>query len=428
MLLRFSVSNFTSIRDFQELSLVASSLSDKDGALIISEGLAHKLLRVAAIYGPNASGKTNILSGLRFMRNAVKNSQSKWEPGAAIDRNPFALDESAERPSEFAVDFLLDGVRYEYGFAIDNTRVLHEYLFAYPENRRQRWFERSSGHDQITFGKYLTGENRAIENLTRPESLFLSAAAQNNHEKLLPIYNWFTNQLVFISGLNTHASQKSTIDLCMKNEEAKRTVLRLLAGADLGIVDMDIKDEEPDPKTNAFVEKFQALLTEFATDPNRTPPKFGGHYQTVFFQHKSRGNKSVPISMSDESAGTLTYLAMLGPAIEVLASGGILCVDELDASLHPLLVADIVKIFNRAENNPHGAQLIFTTHNTELLSSDLLRRDEIWFTEKDEEGATRLYPLSDFKPRREENLQRGYLQGRYGATPFIRASALLGKL
>lgn len=426
MLLRFSLSNFTSIRDRQELSMIAGPLSDESGGLIEAQGIPYKLLRVAAIYGPNASGKTNLLFGLRFMRNAVKNSQTKWEPRAEIDRHQFALDDSGENPTEFTVDLLLQGVRYEYGFSVNNTRVLNEYLFAYPDNRRQRWFERNAEDDRINFGKNLTGENRTIENLTRPDSLFLSAAAQNNHEKLLPIYNWFANELTFRSGLGNRTSPDRTLELCMESEKTRSTVLRLLAAADLGIVDMEVEEEEPDAKMNAFAEKLQALFREYAPDTSNVPQKAESlARKTVALRHKTTRDAAIAIPMKYESAGTLTYLAMLGPAIEVLESGGVLCLDELDASLHPLLVAEIVKIFNRAEYNPRGAQLVFTTHNTELLGADILRRDEIWFTEKDDAGATRLYPLSDFKPRKEENLQRGYLQGRYGATPFIKASALL---
>jgi AAA15 family ATPase/GTPase len=401
-------------------------LSDEPGALIEVEGLPHKLLRVAAIYGPNASGKTNVIFGLKFMRSAVKYSHNKWEPGAEIDRHAFALDDSEEKPSEFAVDILLQGVRYEYGFSMNSTRVLSEYLFAYPDNRRQRWFERSADNERIIFGKNFSGENRAIENLTRPNSLFLSSAAQNNHEKLLPIYNWFAKELSFRSGLGARSSPTRTIELCLKSETNKKTVLRLLGAADLGIVDMDIEVEAPDPKLKEFAEKFQALMREFATEPSTPPPTFEElARKAVAFRHKSRGESAIAIPLEYESAGTLTYLAILGPAIEALGSGGVLIIDELDASLHPLLVTEIVKIFNRADYNPQGAQLIFTTHNTELLGADVLRRDEIWFTEKDDTGATKLYPLSDFKPRKEENLQRGYLQGRYGATPFIKASALL---
>lgn len=426
MLLRYSLSNFMSIRDFQELSMVASSLSDDQKGLIEAPGLPHKLLRIAAIYGPNASGKSNVLYGLRFMRNAVKYSQNRWEPSAKINRRPFVFDGYRERPSELAVDILLNNVRYEYGFAFNDSRITQEYLYAYPGNRRQRWFERNTDKGPIVFGKQLTGENRAIENLTRPNSLFLSAAAQNNHEKLRPIYDWFNNHLVFRSGLDVGSSTRQTIEMCARDEEVKQTVLKLLSAADLGIVGMDIEEEEKDPKMEAFTEKLESLLKEFIPDVSSSSEEEAKAH-TVSFRHRGQGDHTATIPLSDQSEGTRSFLAMLGPAIQVLAFGGVLCVDELDASLHPLLVREIVKIFNRPESNPKGAQLIFTTHNTDLLGDDVLRRDQIWFTEKENTGATRLYPLSDFKPRKDENLQRGYLQGRYGATPFIRAIEALEK-
>jgi uncharacterized protein len=418
MLLRYSVSNFTSVLNSQELSLVASSLTDEAGSLIQPEGVPFQLLRVAAIFGPNASGKSNMLFGLRFMRDAVKYSQTKWEPESKIQRRAFALADSNEKPSEFSVDFLLEGIRYEYGFSVNDTRVLHEYLFAYPGNRRQRWFERKLGAEQISFGKHLPGENRAIANLTRPNSLFLSAAAQNNHERLLPIYNWFSNQLVFRTGVGNGSFQE-TISRCLKDVELRNSVLRFLAAADLGIVDMEVKEEKPDPKSMVFGEKLKNLLKEMV--PDITLDSLDDT-QTISFKHRGHEGQAVSLPLGSESDGTLAYLGMLGPVVEILATGGVLCVDELDASLHPLLVGEIVRLFNRIETNPRGAQLIFNAHDTELLNGPLLRRDEIWFTEKDRAGATRLYPLSDFKPRKAENLQRGYLQGRYGATPIIQAT------
>ncbi len=425
MLLRFSTSNFTSVRDLQEISLIASSLSDDQSGVIQTPNQSENLLRVAAIYGPNASGKTNFLSALRFMRNAVCNSHTRWQPTKGISIQQFVLDDSHERPSEFAIDFLVDSIRYEYGFSLDSSQILSEYLYAYPEKRRQLWFERNAGDSRINFGKNLTGENRTIESLIRPNSLFLSAAAQNNHEKLLPIFKWFTNSLEFRMGMLGPGGYDQTIELCKKSEETKRTVERLLAGADLGIVSIDITDEPQNDKMNKFVEKFHKLLSEVVDNQNDIPAFSTPVIRKVALKHKAGNDGTVPISIDNESAGTLAYLGLIGPALETLSNGGVLCIDEIDASLHPLLVEEVVKIFNQNETNPTGAQLIFTTHSTELLGTGILRRDQIWFTEKDENGATKLYPMSDFKPRKNENLQRGYLQGRYGATPFIRASDLM---
>ncbi len=415
MLLRFSLSNFRSVRASQELSLVASGLSDEAGDLIHIEGLPVQLLRVVAIYGPNASGKSTVIDGLRFIKSAVRNSHSRWEPNEKINRHAFAFDDSVEKPSEFSVDFVVQGVRYEYGFSVDDFHVLHEYLYSYPANRAQRWFERNWDWPQMYFGKNMPGENRAIEGLMRPNSLFLSTAAQNNHEKLRPIFNWFANNIEFRSGLSTRSHEK-TIDLCLAKEETKKRVLRLLEAADLGIVGMEVKEEELAPEENAFSQKFEALLKEFTASGFSMGKN---KRRTISLYHSAAEGRAIPIPVHDESAGTLTFLAALGPIVEVLETGGVLCVDELDASLHPLLLEEIVRLFNRAEFNPMGAQLIFNTHTTDLLNKPVLRRDQIWFTEKDRGGVTRLYSLGDFKPRRDENLQRGYTQGRYGATPAI---------
>jgi len=300
---------------------------------------------------------------------------------------------------------------------------LNEYLYAYPEGRRQLWFERSLESKRINFGKNLTGENRAIENLTRPNSLFLSAAAQNNHEKLLPIFKWFSNELNFRGNASGQRFNQQFFELCANNEEAQRTVVKFLAEADLGIVGIKITEEQLNDEMQAFREKFRKLLSEFSNAPAE-PPAFGKPMRKITLQHRGANSSAVGIPMEHESAGTLEYIGVIGLAIEAISSGGVLCVDELDASLHPLLVEEIVRLFNQNETNPRGAQLVFTTHTTELLGTGILRRDQIWFTEKDDSGATRIYPMSDFKPRKNENIQRGYLQGRYGATPFIRASAL----
>lgn len=417
MLLRFTISNFLSIREPQELSLIAGPLSDEAGDVIRDPEIPHEVLRLASIFGPNASGKSNMILGLRYIRSAVKNSQTKWEPGEGTNRRPFLLDDSKESPSQFSVDFLLKGVRYEYGFSVNDRIVLHEYLFAYPAGRRQRWFERNSQSEQIYFGKNLTGENRSIESLTRPDSLFLSAAAQNNHEKLRPVYDWFSTQLVFHSGVQDRAHYQ-VMEMCSRSAETREKVLRYLRAADLGIVDIEVREEEVPAEQSVFSKKLAALIKE--VDPTASLD-LSDTRKRLSLLHHAGSHRSARIDLGDESAGTLAYLAILGPIIEVLSNGGVLLVDELDASLHPLLVAEIVKLFNSALRNPLGAQLIFNAHSTELLSRQL-RRDQIWLTEKDKTGATKLYPLTHYQPRKGENIQKSYLHGRYGATPYVHLS------
>ena len=197
MLIRFSVENFRSFKERQELSLVASSLEDLPEATIDTKELNHKLLRVAAIYGANASGKTNILKALGFVSHAVGHSQRSWAPDDPIDRSAFRLNDSESRPSSFEVEFLLGGVRYRYEFSLDSRRIIAESLSAYPQRKEQVWFKRSDegGETKFRFGRNLSGENQSIKSLTRPNSLFLSAAAQSNHAMLLPIYKWLVDGL-----------------------------------------------------------------------------------------------------------------------------------------------------------------------------------------------------------------------------------------
>lgn len=334
---------------------------------------------------------------------AIARSHRSWEPDSRIPTEPFSLDPLwIERPSKFEVDFLVDSTRYQYGIELSGKRVLKEWLIAYPSGRKQLWFHRNG--DEFNFGKRLTGENKSIQNLTRPNSLFLSAAAQNNHQQLLPIYKWFAERIDFSRGdrrnMSTIAAKYCQI------EDHKRMVQELFKAADLGIVGFEVREEDwPEEVKSVF---------KVLDSPQKIPEK----WTRVFFEHHGKAG-GVFLQSDEESDGTLAYFSLLKPVVEVLKNGGVLCVDELDTSLHPNLVTEIVRCFNSSSRNPHKAQLLFNTHDTNLLNDKVLRRDQIWFTEKDSEGATHLYPLTDFKPRKLENLEHGYLQGRYGAVPFL---------
>jgi hypothetical protein len=425
MLIRFRVQNHRSIRDQQELSLVASSLKDMPEGLIETPGFDHGLLRVAALYGANASGKTNVLKAIAYMSRAVNSSQRNWKPGGPIPRDPFLLDEESRTgPSTFEVDVLVEGVRYEYGFSLNSERILEEWLYAYPSGKRQTWFTRVGAPERnFKFGKNLPGDNRAIEALTRDNSLFLSAAAQNNHAALLPIYNWFSTSFSFVTG-DRGPLQFDTAAMCV-DEGHRRAVMQLLTAADLGVVGLDVREVDVFDTTEVpeGAKKFmEAVKAAFATLPDM---HFTGKTHKICLRHKSQIEEGVQFSTENESDGTVAFFGLLGPVVRALEAGGTVCIDELDASLHPLLAIEVVRLFNNPKRNPRGAQLIFTTHDTNLLDSSLLRRDQIWFTEKDSAGSTHLYPLSDFKPRKNENLGRGYLQGRYGAVPFVGSTDIL---
>lgn len=433
MLLSFRFKNFRSFRDEQEFSMVASNLRGPTEPLIETSRKDLKVLPVAAVYGANASGKTNLLAALHFMAKTVRASFRNWTPGSEIPVELFGLDpETAFQPARFEVNLLLDGVRFQYGFVLDPSRVLEEWLYAFPEGRRQLWFSREHRDktEHFKFGKNLAGPNQTVRDVTRENSLFLSAAAQNNHAQVSPIYRWFQEDLDLVWG-----DRSALVSLSAKYLSApglRQSLLELLTAADLGITNIAF-EEVPDRGLQQLFRseinyQWGALEEALAAFPKSLKPlpgrpranrSYAGGY-TVAISHCAGADKPpVVFGMEEESEGTRTLLGLAWPIFRCLERGGVLLIDELEASLHPLLARELIRLFSRPESNPRGAQLIFNTHDTNLLDPELLRRDQIWFCEKDREGASRLYPLSDFRPRRMENVERGYLQGRYGAIPFL---------
>lgn len=431
VLIRFRARNFRSLKEEQELSLVASSLKDSPEAVTPVVGLDIGLLRAAAIYGANASGKSNVIKSLAYMSSAVQNSQRQWAPEGPIPREPFLLDpQSKLDSSSFEVDLLLDGARYHYGFTLKDREILEEWLDAYPTGskpiRRQMWFSRNG--KKFTFGNKMAGDNAVIERLTRPNSLFLSAAAQNNHAALLPVYKWFAEHFSFVPK-DREPLWNETAELC-QDDSVKSSLLNILRVADLGVIGMVVREldfsERMDKQGRPL--DTEVLVKNLFARVRKKAGTFTGKTHAVALIHKGPAQEGVTIHEDDESEGTLALLGLLGPALRATKMGGTIVVDELDASLHPLLALEMIRLFNDPKLNPRGAQIIFTTHDTNILDRASLRRDQIWFTEKDAEGGTHLYPLTDFKPRKNENLERGYLQGRYGAVPFIGSPEFLANL
>jgi hypothetical protein len=422
VLLRFRFSNFRSFRDEQELSLMAAtSLRRAEGYSVYVPKLKKSVLTAAAIYGANASGKTSVFRALLFFTRAVVGSHREWKPDQLIDYEPFAGQRGGRlSPALYEIDFLIDGVRYCYGFRISATAVEEEWLLAYPRGKKQTWFARRQGQP-MSFSNKLSGPNRVIEGLTRKDSLFLSAAAQNNHEALMPIYRWVVD-LRFVTDAMAGPSMYSafTASLCV-DQRFGNVVADLVRAADLGIESMKVEPVK-------FSDDDQKTLTAIAAALNlKNAPFDPPTSHRIRLVHRI-GKQSIMFDADSESKGTLAYLRVLGPVVKALALGVPLLIDELEASLHPLLASELVRMFNDKSTNPKGAQLIFNTHDVTLLDSARLRRDQIWFTEKREDGSSQLYPLTDFKPRPTENLHSGYLQGRYGAIPFVSSKNLLAKL
>jgi hypothetical protein len=419
MLLRFRVSNYASIRDEAELSLVATTHHD-DIAVRPVRGTSAQGLPAAAIYGANASGKSNLVNAFLFMREAILESHQAWLPGTPIKRRAFKLDtDSRQDQTMFGIDFVLEGVRYEYGFSVLDHRVMTEWLHSFPNKRERVLFDRHAGED-IEFGPSLTGLRRNIEKLMRPNSLYLSTAAANNHPQLSKIYDWFSSE-IFPVRAGAELGNSVTLREWQNNE---RSPLRdLLHYADTGVIDLEVTEHEvPEQMAEKWSEFLQSV-----SDPGAYSSGALTVAPTIEFIH--RGTSDVArLSMNEESSGTLAWLLLVGPVVAALQCGGLLVVDELDARLHPLLAAHLVNLFQNPETNANGAQLLFNTHNVSLLGPSApgrLRRDQVWFTEKDDSGATTLTALAEYRVRDGlENVEKRYLSGRYGAIPFLEEIAL----
>ncbi|WP_051468556.1 AAA family ATPase [Actinomadura oligospora] len=407
-LLRFRVANHKSIRDEQALSFVAVP---KRGEPKPRATEIPPTTRVTGVYGANASGKSNVLDALIFMIGCVDRSQTDWSPTGGVPRRPFKPVQG--EPSLFELDFILDGIRYTYGFEVDDKAVCSEWLFSFPHGKARRLFERTSPED-YEFGRALTGPTSQIARLTRSNALYLSSAASNSHPLLGRLYEALTKNIQVARQSDRDTRLRLTKRI-LKHEHTPQLLARLLKVADLGIESVHVEETE----LPANVQRAMARFGEELDGLELTPPPT--HIDEVFLSHSSA--PTVRFSLSEESDGTVEWLTLIGYLIVSMSTSNVLMVDEVDASLHPHLTSTVIRMFKDPEINRHGSQLLFASHDTTLLGTllddKILDRDEVWFTEKGEDGATTLYALAEFKPRKDENVERGYLQGRYGAVPYL---------
>lgn len=417
MLIELSVANFRSLNGVQTFSLVKGKGDELSvsNSFKVSSVNELELLRSAAIYGPNASGKSNFLRALQTMKRVVLESAARQQRGDRLPITPFRLSpEARHAPSEFEVTFLVDGVRYQYGFSATTEQIHEEWLLAYPKGRAQRWFTRVWVAEQNRFewelGNNLTGEKQLWQKSTRDNALFLSTAVQLNSEQLQPVFDWFKSKLRLanVAGWGPAFSA----ELCEGEEKSK--VMDFLNAADINIDDIvietrpfdlsELPDEMPEPLRNMIAGEMK-----------------GEKIREIKTIHKDSEGHSVIFDFDDESDGTQKLFSFAGPWIDSLENGHVLFIDELHDNLHPRLVRFLVELFHSPKTNSRNAQLVFTTHETSILNQEVFRRDQVWFCEKDKEQATKLYPLTDFSPRKgRENLELAYLSGRYGALPFVK--------
>ncbi|MGD0240119.1 MAG: AAA family ATPase [Streptosporangiaceae bacterium] len=409
MLLRFQVSNHRSISKPVELSMIAVD-EDRPAARRF-DLLPEPVLTTAGIYGPNASGKSNVLEALAWLSIAVGRSLRAWEE--FIPREPFKFGDWPEKSSTYEVDMIVDGVRYSYQVELDEFEVRSESLYSYPKRQPRQLFEREG--QQISFRRGL-GSLAGTRELLTPTTLALSAAMRFDE----PEVRTFGRHLRDIPGLGFafRRSWQGPAGISMtsvstptrkifegrpapatppdesgsRSPDYHASALALLRFADLGIDDVQVvEDEEGEP----------------------------GPRRRLRLVHRIAG-QDVSFDLAEESAGTQTWFRLIGPALDALRSGRVMLFDEIDASLHPKLSARLLELFHDPETNPLGAQLIFTTHDTSLLN--YLNRDEVWLTEKGDDGATILTALAEYggeRVRRSLNLEKAYLQGRFGAVPEL---------
>jgi hypothetical protein len=417
MLIEFSVGNYRSFKEQVTFSMVAANLVAKDKKLdennVFEVDDDLKLLKSAAIYGANASGKSNLAKALGFMRWFMINSSKETQSTEKIDVERFKLSTETEaKPSFFEIVFLMNGKRYRYGFEATRDKVVSEWLFYVPKSRETKLFERKL--DNISVSK--TYKADGIQQKTRHNALFLSVSAQFNVKLAEKILDWLTNRVKLVSGLDDRGYRGYTVN-CLMNNKNKNEIIQLLKKLDLGFA--DVKVEESEVTVDSLPNELPDEIKNFILKNGGTKAT---SIQTMHQKFDEKGNSaSIALFNLDEqeSEGTQKVFALAGPLVNTLKDGKVLIIDEFDARIHPLISRAIVELFNSNETNPSNAQLIFMTHDTNLLSNKLFRRDQIWFVEKNRYGATDLYSLAEYKVRNDASFESDYIKGRYGAIPYI---------
>ncbi|SCL38635.1 hypothetical protein GA0074692_5080 [Micromonospora pallida] len=425
MLIRFEAANFRSILAPVELSMVAID-KDRTEARPVPN-INESLLPVAAVFGPNASGKSNVIAAMTWLRNAVWESLRFWDD--AIPVEPFAFSEGRGHAAEFTLEAVIGGVRFEYVVEVDRDAVRYEALFHYPEKKRRRVFEREATNLTLQRG---LGSLSGTRELLTDRSLVLSIARRFGEPLVSDFARYVLSIQTFGQRVNHRFLGAAAAGASTRRwfEEPKRMEQPVLPGFS-------------DPHDEFVADRAQALallrMADLGIDDvviDEPETAFSGVEETGRSRRQRRirlvhstTTEKIPFDFSAESEGTRTWFHLIGPILSALKSGSLLLFDELDASLHPTLSAQVISLFGDPVTNPSGAQLVFTSHDTSLLNH--LNRDEVWLTEKGADGSTRLGALAEFageRVRRSQNLEKAYLHGRFGALPDVDRTEVLRAL
>jgi uncharacterized protein len=440
MLVEFCVGNYRSFNETVTFSMEAANIKSQDKALdannVFDAGRKLRLLTSAAIYGANASGKSNLLRAIRVMRTMVLHSSEGTQQTGGILVERFRLSTAtAGKPSFFQVTFLVDGRRYRYGFEATSERIETEWLYWIPKTTEARLFERRG--DEFEFGDGFR-EGKDLADKVRPNALMLSVAAQFNSSVARPVVEWFQQRLIVTSGLDDEDLRITTL-LAMQQPDRRSAVIDLLRKLDLGFRSMRLERPAqgfrskltlPSGAPPEIREALEAVEHALEIVTSAASGEFESVLSSVKLTHPVYDSEGREVTVEefdlkdDESEGTQKLFAWMGSLEGVLREGQVFVIDEFDARLHPLISQAIIRLFNSPETNPKHAQLIFATHDTNLLNRRYFRRDQIWFTEKDRQGATRLYSLAEFKlerhgVRNDASFELDYIRGKYGAIPYL---------
>lgn len=418
MLLDFTVENYRSFYEKKSFSMLAQKLSEGAKENVTST-MSYNILKTLAVYGANSSGKSNLINALQAMKLCVLASV-KLNPNEPLAYEPFLLLKDNRKPTLFEVSFLKEDYCYRYGFSYNRTTIVDEWLFRKTTNRskEQALFIRNS--KGIAFEDKKFPEGVGLETKVNGNRLFLSLCAQLGGEVSNKVISWFESDFNVVSGLNNRDYRSFSKKLFHQKKEASKEAMNLFKKLQLGFGEISTRE--------SVIEFSDDLPQEIKPLLNKNVSLKDIEIESVhnLYDNKGMSCGSVKFSFDEkESSGTRKLFDMSGPIFDTLENGLVLVIDELDAKMHPLISQEIIRLFNSPEKNPKNAQLIFTTHDTHLLSTKMLRRDQVWFTEKNDTEQTDLYCLTDIvlpdgtKPRNDANYEKNYIAGRYGAIPYI---------
>lgn len=423
MFIQVTVRNYKIFKEEVKLTMFASnydkSTREQENVFEIPKfGL--RLLKSAVIYGANASGKTKLIDAVHFMKDFILNSSKESQQGEPIKTEPFRLNTAtASQPSMFEIVFIHEGEMYRYGFEVTSKEVVSEWLYHRPNTKEVEIFFRQGQDFSVHPRSFKKGQFLVTEKMVRSNALMLSVAAQFNDRIAQSVLAWF-QKFRQISGLH----EGGFIGYSMSRvEDSKKKFLSLLKEADIGIEDISVSKMDSSNIPDKLPDEVKEFIKKKIEEEKTT---FFGEFKTV---HTKFDENNAPVGKEEfrmddeESSGTMKFFAISGPILRALEEGEVVFIDEIDSKIHPNLVCKLIGLFNSVWTNPNNAQLIFNTHDTNLLGSNLFRRDQVWFVEKDRFGAASLYSLASFKTdeggRKTDNFEENYLQGRYGGVPLL---------